>query len=173
MQVRKATPDDAAAIARAHTRTWQSSYTHIFPSDALAQLSEEGRAARWSEILSSEPPAERTFVAERDGEVVGFVSIGAARAEAPDVGELRAIYVLPESSGAGVGRALMAEALAHLREKEFREAILWVIEDNPRTRRFYELAGWRADGGLMEDEWLGTTVREVRYRIVLVAREDS
>jgi hypothetical protein len=42
-----------------------------------------------------------------------------------------------------------------------------VLEDNPRTRRFYELAGWHADGAAKEEEWLGTTIREVRYRIDL------
>jgi hypothetical protein len=61
----------------------------------------------------------------------------------------------------------MAETFARLRGEGFREAILWVLEDNPRTRRFYERAGWQADGGSQEEEWLGTTVREVRYRIGL------
>ena len=46
-------------------------------------------------------------------------------------------------------------------------AALWVLEDNPRTRRFYELAGWSCDGGSKDEEWLGTSVREVRYRINL------
>jgi hypothetical protein len=61
----------------------------------------------------------------------------------------------------------MSETLARLRGEGFPEAILWVLEDNPRTRRFYELAGWRADGGAKEEEWLGTSIREVRYRIDL------
>jgi RimJ/RimL family protein N-acetyltransferase len=54
-----------------------------------------------------------------------------------------------------------------LRSEGFGEAILWVLEDNPRTRRFYELAGWRAEGGSKDGEWLGTFVRELRYRISL------
>jgi hypothetical protein len=61
----------------------------------------------------------------------------------------------------------MRETLARLRAHGFGEAILWVLEDNPRTRRFYELAGWWADGDVKEDEWLGAVVREVRYRIEL------
>jgi RimJ/RimL family protein N-acetyltransferase len=44
---------------------------------------------------------------------------------------------------------------------------LWVLEDNPRARRFYEAAGWSTDGRTKEDEFLDTRVREVRYRIAL------
>ena len=109
-----------------------------------------------------------TLVAEVEGGMMGFANLGAARDEPEaETGELFAIYVLPEASGGGVGRALMAETLARLRAEGFAEAILWVLEDNPRTRRFYELAGWRLDGGVKDEEWLGTVVRELRYRIAL------
>jgi len=64
----------------------------------------------------------------------------------------------------------MAEVVTRLRNEGFGEAILRVLEDNPRTRRFYELAGWRVDGGSKDEEWLGTLVREIRYRIALDER---
>jgi len=98
--------------------------------------------------------------------VVGFSSYGSAREEA-GIGELFTIYVLPETWGLGTGRALMRETRVRIRQHGFTEAVLWVLEDNPRTRRFYELAGWHADGGVMDGEWLGTVVRELRYRIDL------
>jgi hypothetical protein len=40
-----------------------------------------------------------------------------------------------------------------------------VLEDNPRARRFYEREGWEHDGGRKDDELLGVTVSEVRYRL--------
>ena len=99
---------------------------------------------------------------------VAAVRIGVARpGDDPRLGELFMIYVLPTESGHGIGRELMSAALARFREERFREAILWVIEDNPRTRRFYELAGWHVDGGAQTEEWLGTRIQEVRYRITL------
>jgi RimJ/RimL family protein N-acetyltransferase len=61
----------------------------------------------------------------------------------------------------------MVEALERLRRLGFEEATLWVLEDNPRARRFYEIAGWRPDEIVKEDEFLRTRVREVRYRIEL------
>jgi ribosomal protein S18 acetylase RimI-like enzyme len=118
-------------------------------------------------VIEAPRPHTHTLVACAEDKVVGFVSLGAAREEDDRVGELYAIYVLPDAAGSGVGRALMAETLSLLRDDGFDEAILWVLEDNPRTRRFYELAGWSVDGGAKDEEWLGTLVRELRYRIVL------
>jgi len=112
------------------------------------------------------PERAGTYVAVSGDEVVGFASHGPSRNDST-LGELFTIYVLPDAWGAGVGRALMRETLARLRTHGFDEAVLWVLEDNPRTRRFYELAGWRADGGVTDGEWLGVVVREVRYRIDL------
>jgi GNAT superfamily N-acetyltransferase len=121
-------------------------------------------------VISDPPPRTHTLVADAAGRVVGFTTLGPARGGSDDsehVGELFAIYVLPEASGRGIGQALMVEVLGRFNAEGFREAILWVLEDNPRTRHFYELAGWRADGASKDEELLGTTVREVRYRITL------
>jgi GNAT superfamily N-acetyltransferase len=103
------------------------------------------------------------------GDTVGFVSVG--RGSDPDAGEdtgeLFAIYVRRPEWGRGTGRALMDAALAALREHGFRDATLWVLEDNPRTRRFYELAGWHADGATKSDSFFGINVTEIRYRVQL------
>lgn len=145
--------------------TWQVAYAHIFPSDALA---EQGGGEWWESAIREPNPHMQTLVAESGGIVTGFANLGATRdEEAASVGELFAIYVLPDEWSQGVGQALMAETLQALCDEGFAEAILWVLEDNPRTRRFYELAGWQADGGSKDEEWLGTLVREIRYRITL------
>jgi GNAT superfamily N-acetyltransferase len=151
-------------------RSWQVAYAHAFPAEELErQRDAAGEWVGWWETRIAAPaPHEQAIVAERAGEVLGFAHLGSAREEpVEDVGELYAIYVLPDAWSGGVGRALMDEVLARLRDERFPEAILWVLEDNPRTRRFYELAGWHADGGVKDEEWLGTAIREVRYRIDL------
>lgn len=166
--LRDATPEDGPAIAHVRTRTWQIAYAQVFTAEQLGSISEEGSAEWWSETIARRFPRAHTLVAEKEQRVVGFASLGQAREDASrELGELYAIYVLPEASGRGIGQALMAEVLSRLRKEGFAEAILWVLEDNPRTRRFYELAAWRIDGGAKEEEWLGTLVREIRYRIAL------
>jgi hypothetical protein len=37
-------------------------------------------------------------------------------------------------------------------------------EDNERARRFYESAGWRADGTAVEDTTGGASLNKLRYR---------
>lgn len=166
--VRNARPEDARAIARVHTRSWQVGYAHAFPSDTLAGISVEVRAERWAERLASPPrPPAAVLVAEIDGEVCGFASVGAARDDDEAAGELYAIYVDPDHWGAGVGRALLAEAERRLSNGGFVEATLWVLDDNPRARRFYEAAGWEHDGGSKRETHLDTEVTEVRYRKAL------
>jgi ribosomal protein S18 acetylase RimI-like enzyme len=166
--VRDATTEDATAIGHVRTRTWQAAYAHIFPPEQLETLTAESVVERWRRAIAEPWSHMHTLVAEVGGVVSGFASLGAAWDEAEAVtGELFSIYVLPEASGRGLGRALMAETLARLRAEGFAQAILWVFEDNPRTRRFYELCGWQLDGGVKDEEWLGTTARELRYRIAL------
>jgi GNAT superfamily N-acetyltransferase len=168
--VRDANDRDARGIAHVHTRTWQVAYAHLFPEESLAGLDEERRTQRWHNRLSAPEPRQRTLVAEREGSIVGFASMGPTQDPQLDpglVGELYAIYVLPETWGEGVGQALMGEVLSRLRTDGFPEAILWVLEDNPRTRRYYELAGWRTDGATKEEPVLGIPAQEVRYRIAL------
>ena len=164
--MRVATPRDARDIARARGQSWRAAYAHIFGVERLETISEDDDAAFWGRWLSEGRPGFEVFVATQGEGVIGFASHGPERSETSLV-ELYAIYVHPESWGRGAGRALMEATLAGLREKGFEEAILWVLEENRRTRRFYELAGWHADGGVKEEEWLGISVREVRYRIAL------
>jgi hypothetical protein len=65
-----------------------------------------------------------------------------------------------------VSRGVPRHADDALCEAGYDEAIL-MLEDNPRARRFYEREGWTLDGARKEDEFLGLTVAEVRYRIQL------
>jgi RimJ/RimL family protein N-acetyltransferase len=61
----------------------------------------------------------------------------------------------------------MRAGLAAMRARASGDAVLWVLEDNPRARRFYEREGWALDGERKDDEYLGIRVAEVRYRIPL------
>lgn len=149
---------------------WRGAYAHIFAAEKLARLADEVErsAAFWRRVIATGD--RHVVVAERCERVVGFANFGRTLDDDVDehrVGQLIAINVVPEAWGAGAGRALMNEVLAGLRRDAFEEAILWVVEDNPRARTFYEHSGWRTDGAAKNDTLLGTTVREVRYRRAL------
>lgn len=86
------------------------------------------------------------------------------------MGELYSLNVHPEHWGAGVGAALMAHVVDALAAAPYREAVLWVLPANARTRRFYERHGWTPDGAARSDTVQGLTVDEVRYRRPLTRR---
>jgi GNAT superfamily N-acetyltransferase len=161
MKVRPATGEDAPGIARAQERAWQTAYRHVFP---VGELERGGfiRSELWRERLEHPPPGWATFIADEDAAVVGFVSVGPSRDER-GLGELYAIYVDPDWWGTGAGRALIERGELELRS-HYSEATLWVLDDNPRARSFYEAAGWSSDGATKSDERWGVRAREVRYR---------
>jgi GNAT superfamily N-acetyltransferase len=153
--IRPATADDAEGGARVQVETWQAAYAHALPSEQLQAWSVEdavGRHRAW-------PP---TFVADLDGEIAGFVSVGTSRDPGTD-GELFAIYVHPVHWSTGMGRKLIEAGEEELRRLGHEEAILWVLNDNPRARRFYERAGWSLDGSARDINIFGFDVSEVRY----------
>jgi GNAT superfamily N-acetyltransferase len=161
--IRRATVDDAPAIARVQVRTWFHAYADYIDPDNLAAFP-VGRQERWSQILAG---PDTTWVWDQDGAIAGFASIGHARDEDADrgTGELYAIYVDPPAQGAGVGGKLLERAVAGMREAGYAEAVLWTFARNDHARAFYAGAGWRLDRGpeKREQDW----VPSVRYRRAL------
>jgi ribosomal protein S18 acetylase RimI-like enzyme len=170
VEIRRARLEDAAAIAAVHVRTWQAAYEHVFGAARLAGIdaaAREGLARRFATDAEHD-----AFVAEEsDGRIVGFVACGPSRVEdghdddGDEQRELFAIYVLPEAWGTPAASGLLHAAAKAMRGRGSSGAFLWVLDDNPRARRFYEREGWHADA-TAESEYLGLTVPLVRYRIV-------
>jgi ribosomal protein S18 acetylase RimI-like enzyme len=163
VEIRRARLEDAAAIAAVHVRTWQSAYEHVFGAERLAGLDPAARERLARRFATDED--HDAFVADDDGRIVGFVATGPPEDDG-EKRELYAIYVLPEAWGTIAGTGLMRAAVEAMRGRGAADAVLWVLEDNPRARRFYEREGWLEDGSA-ESEYLGLTVPLVRYRLTL------
>jgi GNAT superfamily N-acetyltransferase len=164
MNIRFARVADAAAIAAVHARCWQVAYEHIFGADRLASMDSAERIARWRSRVQE--PAQTSFVAEDDNYVVGFASSARIAREAATRSS-GGLYVLPAAWGSGIARSLMFAGLANLRSAGYTQVVLWVLEDNPRGRRFYEREGWTKDGGERVGRHLEVETRELRYRRTL------
>jgi GNAT superfamily N-acetyltransferase len=145
--LRSGTPADAEAVARAQIASWQAAYAHLFSAEQLDAIPLAERTRSWERF----PP----IVAEVDGQIVGFVAVGNS--------ELYAIYVHPRHWGTGIGRELLAAGETRLRELGSTSVFLWVFEDNPQARGFYEAAGWSTDGETKEAELFGMSGPVVRY----------
>ncbi|MFE2044222.1 GNAT family N-acetyltransferase [Streptomyces sp. NPDC059477] len=165
MQIRQAWPDDASAVAGVYVRSWQTAFAGLVPQHCLLAMDPSREESGWkARISETRWPASGVLVAEEAGAgIVGFAGFGPSQ-EIPAVAEIGTLYAMPEVWGTGVGKHLMLATLTALRQAEYAQATLWVLEDNRRARRFYEAAGWRADGAAMEDTTGGASLSKLRYR---------
>ena len=62
-----------------------------------------------------------------------------------NVGELRAIYIVPTFWRRGAGQTLWNRSLPYFRLREYSVVTLWVLEQNITARRFYEALGFSLD----------------------------
>lgn len=163
MEVRPATGDDAAAIARVQVQTWRDAYAGLMASAVLDSLSVPAGAARWATLLAR--PDVGTHVATVGGDVRGFVCAGGARdADAnARAGEVYAIYVLPSAQRRGTGAALLDAAVSGMVDRGCDTFLLWVLTANAAGRAFYEARGWSWDGSARRVDVGGDVVAEVRY----------
>ena len=83
---------------------------------------------------------DRLWVAEMDGEKVGFIAVHHAD-DRPSWAKLRWFLVEKEARGQGLGRALLERALAFCRDAGYKGIFLWTVSDLDGARRQYERAG--------------------------------
>lgn len=137
MELRRATPEDAPAIARIWYPGWCDAHLGNVPQqlvDARPEATFEPRALEH---------VQHTTVAVVDGEVAGFVMV---------VGdEVEQVYVSAGHRGSGVARALLAVAEQEVAANGHSSAWLAVVAGNERARRFYERQGW-TDAGLFDHQ---------------------
>ncbi|RFU86610.1 GNAT family N-acetyltransferase [Streptomyces triticagri] len=165
------TAADAGAVASVRVRGWQSAYRGLIPDGYLDAMDIAANTARLRARVLRRDPSVSDLVAEREGAVVGWGCVGPYRHDeepAPQQGtgtdgELYALYVDPDQVGTGAGRALMQALLDAARAAGHGRVLLWVLEGNDRARRFYERAGFAADGAREPFEVDGVAAPEVRY----------
>jgi ribosomal protein S18 acetylase RimI-like enzyme len=166
--IRAARVTDASQIAVVHVRSWQGAYRGLLPQAYLDGLDPAQRVGRWQRSLAeAEDRRNGVLVADASGTLLGFVGYSPSRdgdADPARVGEIDAIYLLPNAWGKGVGRLLMVAALGRLAEAQFDRVTLWVLDSNVRARRFYEAGGWLADGARKIEDSRGFPVAQVRYK---------
>ena len=167
MPVRTARLEDARQIAEVHVSSWQAAYRGIVPDTLLDSLSVEAWAGLWQERLSR---ADQTInlVSVFAESVIGLITAGPARDPDCDLlrtQEMYAIYLSSEYWGHGHGTELYLAAEDRMRQSGALDAILWVLRDNVRARRFYEGRGFTLDQARPERIHKGeSSLVEVRYR---------
>ena len=164
MEIRRATPADADALAKVHVDSWRTAYRGLVPDSQLDSLDYDRRAEGFWESLSGQ--REETYVVEQDGDALGFLTIGGCRDEDVDqeaTGEIWGIYLAPQHWRKGIGHLLCRYGERILKSRSYRTATLWVFAENEQARGFYEAMGYRADGTTKVLN-VGVPLEAVRYR---------
>ena len=162
--LRKASENDRFEFGKIYCHSWKEAYKNILPGDYLDSLTPEGCAPK-----SVNP--KNNFIFEENGTTAGLVNFGTPRdmqTEDRVVGELRALYVLPEFWGKGIGRKLFGAAEKELQSAGYAGFYLWVLGDNMRARRFYAKMKMVNTSTERNIQLAGMELTEVKYTLTFV-----
>lgn len=141
IDIRKAEPRDAAAIADVHHQAWQGAYAGIIPHRALAVMINRRGPQWWSNAIRR---AVTVLVIEIGGQIAGYTTVGRNRArELPQEGEIYELYLRPEYQGVGLGSRLFSAARQKLEDHGLSGMVVWALEENANALSFYAGAGGR------------------------------
>jgi ribosomal protein S18 acetylase RimI-like enzyme len=141
IDIRKAEPRDAAAIADVHQAAWQSAYAGIIPYRTLTAMINRRGPDWWDKAIRR---SATVLVVEIGSMVAGYATIGRNRArELSQEGEIYELYLRPEYQGIGLGTRLFAEARARLGGHGLKGLVVWALEENAGALGFYASTGGR------------------------------
>ncbi len=92
-------------------------------------------------VVNFDPNLEDSFIAERDGDIVGSVFL--FRGDVPGTAKLRLLYVDACMRGQGLGRRLVEACIAAARARGYERMTLWTQDCLTSARRIYEAAGFK------------------------------
>lgn len=145
MTIRRATAEDAAALAELARRTFHDTFaSNNDPVDMALHLARAYGVAQQGAELHD--PDITTLLVEEDGAAVAYAQVRGYHAPecvtGPAPVELWRFYVDRGWHGRGVAAALMEHVKAEARQRGARTLWLGVWEHNARARAFYVKCGF-------------------------------
>ena len=147
--IRHATAQDAMLLAELGARTFYDAFAQDNkPEDVASHIAQTFTPTQLALELAD--PRSTFFLAQMDGQAVGYAKVHAGEAPAcvdgPHPVELARIYVDQTVIGRGVGAALMQACLDEARQDQYGSVWLGVWERNDRAQAFYRKWGFRDIG---------------------------
>ncbi len=87
-----------------------------------------------------DPKRERAWIAERDGENVGFVMLVK---QSDEVAKLRMLLVDPKARGLGIGKRLVEECIRFARQRGYKKMTLWTNDILVTAIHIYKQCGFK------------------------------
>ena len=139
IKIRKAKLADTRALSEVFRNSWQHAYCGIIPHLHLENMIRRRSPDWWRRAVRS---GENMLSLEVSGQVVGYATLGPARARGPAGGEIYELYLAPNHQGLGFGEHLFEACRVQLDQRRLRGLIVWVLAENTPAIDFY----WRRGG---------------------------
>jgi GNAT superfamily N-acetyltransferase len=142
IEVRRAKPSDARAIAATHDDAWRCAYQGIIPGLELDKLINRRGPVWWDAAVRK---GSRITVLAFGECVAGYANYGRNRARSLYYdGEIYELYLRPEFQGLGFGRKLFSAARRDLVQSGLGSLVVWALSDNEQAVGFYRALGGKA-----------------------------
>ena len=123
-------------IAKIIDEDWKITYKGMISQEYLDNLNYKDREER----IRKKYKKEKGIVYVEENIVKGYCRFGQSKEE-KELGEIYALYVKNNYIRRKIGEKLMKKAKKILKEREYKEMILWCLEKNKNARKFYEKQG--------------------------------
>lgn len=111
------------------------------------------------------------WVAVKNDGFAGAIAIDGANAFGEGA-RLRWFIVDPQYQDCGIGKNLIAQAIAFCKQKDFPKVYLWTFKGLEAARRLYETAGFKLCDESQIVQW-GQTIKEQKYELQLPGSSGS
>ena len=128
---------DIDKIAKIIVDDWKIAYKGIIDNDYLENLNYIDRAKNIKEKYEK----QKSIVYIDNEDVKGYCRFGENRDNKKEYGEIYALYIKYGERNNGIGKSLSKKAMQILKNKGYKEAVIWCLKENKNARKFYEKIG--------------------------------
>ncbi|MET0535718.1 MAG: GNAT family N-acetyltransferase [Steroidobacter sp.] len=148
--IRRATAEDAAAMAEIGAKTFVETFGHLYPPEDLQTfLAKNHSTENWARTLA-DPKRAVWFAEHRDGRKIGFIVVGSCKLPVEKLeasaGEIQQLYVFAEFHNLRLGARLIDAGLAWLESEGQTPIYIGVWSENYGAHRFYGRYGFSKVG---------------------------
>lgn len=156
MNVRHAEAEDIGKIQKVAMESWQDTYSGLIPEETITEIIDS-----WydREDLEQQVKDPIFYVAEEDGEIVGFVHASVKEEKA----HLHRLYLRPECQGQGIGTELYERAEEEAADLGAEVIRLEVMSENEKGTGFYRSKGF----GEEKEEAIDLNEKEVMQKVMV------
>ena len=128
--------EDINEIAKIITEDWKIAYKGIIDKEFLETLNYKEKAKRIREKYQE----QKSIVYIENNNIKGYCRFGENR-DKKEYGEIYALYIKYEERNNGIGKSLSKKAMQILKDKGYKEVVIWCLKENKNARKFYEKIG--------------------------------